>query len=98
MNWAAHARCSFRESFAPSWLMNLELEMGTMCRGRGQQTVHPTAPTVTVLMPVYNGARFVGEAIESILRQTWTDFEFLIINDGSTDRTQEIVASTRDRR
>ena len=38
-------------------------------------------PKVTVLMPVYNAEKYVGEAIESILNQTFRDFEFLIIND-----------------
>ena len=42
-------------------------------------------PTVSVVMPAYNHEKFVGEAIESVLGQTYTDFEFIIINDGSTD-------------
>ena len=42
-------------------------------------------------MPVYNAERYVGEAIDSILRQTFADFEFLIINDGSTDGSAEIL-------
>jgi len=42
-------------------------------------------------MAVYNGERYVGEAIESVLRQTHRDFEFVIVNDCSTDRTGEIV-------
>lgn len=46
---------------------------------------------ITVLMPVYNGERFVREAIDSILAQTYPYFEFLIINDGSTDSTPEIL-------
>jgi glycosyltransferase involved in cell wall biosynthesis len=46
---------------------------------------------VTVLMSVYNGEKFLREAIESILKQTFTDFEFLIINDGSTDSSVEII-------
>lgn len=50
---------------------------------------------VSVIMAVYNGERFLAEAIESILRQTFTDFEFLIMNDGSTDRTQEILEKYR---
>jgi glycosyltransferase involved in cell wall biosynthesis len=41
-------------------------------------------PLVTVLMSVYNGEKYLAEAIESILSQTFMDFEFLIINDGST--------------
>jgi glycosyltransferase involved in cell wall biosynthesis len=55
-------------------------------------------PKVTVLMAVYNGERFLREAIESILGQTFQDFEFLIINDGSTDDTREIVLSYDDKR
>jgi hypothetical protein len=57
-----------------------------------------TAPAVTVLMPVYNGARFLAEAINSVLRQTFGDFELLAINDGSTDKTAEILASYHDPR
>jgi glycosyltransferase involved in cell wall biosynthesis len=53
---------------------------------------------VTVLMPVHNGEKDLREAIESILRQTHRAFEFLIINDGSTDRSVEIIQSYRDPR
>ena len=45
------------------------------------------APLISVCMPVYNAKRYLGEAIESILGQTFRDFEFLIIDDGSTDRS-----------
>lgn len=55
-------------------------------------------PQVSVLMPVYNGEPFLGQAIESILQQTFADFEFIIINDGSTDRSAEIVQSYADSR
>jgi glycosyltransferase involved in cell wall biosynthesis len=48
-------------------------------------------PAISVLMPVYNAERYVAEAVESILKQTFTDFEFLIINDGSTDRSRQIL-------
>lgn len=48
-------------------------------------------PKVTILMPVYNGEKYLVEAIESILNQTYKDFEFLIINDGSTDNTESII-------
>ncbi len=54
------------------------------------------APKVSVLMPVYNVEKYVAEAIESILTQTFTDFEFIIINDGSTDRSEEIILSFND--
>jgi len=55
-------------------------------------------PKVTVLMSVYNGARFLREAVDSILAQTMPDFEFLIIDDGSTDETLSILASYHDPR
>lgn len=48
-------------------------------------------PRVSVVMPVYNCARYVSEAIDSILGQTFTDFEFIIIDDGSTDGTRALV-------
>lgn len=46
---------------------------------------------VSVVMPVYNGARYLKEAVESILTQTLADLEFIIINDGSTDKSLEIL-------
>lgn len=57
-----------------------------------------TDPKVTVLMSVYNGDRYLNEAIDSILAQTFTDYEFLIIDDGSTDRTLDILRSYIDPR
>ncbi len=48
-------------------------------------------PLISVLLPVYNAERFISEAVESILGQTLEDFEFLIIDDGSTDGTLEIL-------
>lgn len=55
-------------------------------------------PDVTVLMAVYNGERHLRPAIESVLAQTHRNFEFLIVDDGSTDRTAEIVSSHGDSR
>lgn len=55
-------------------------------------------PAITVLMPAYNAARYIGEAITSVLQQTFTDFELLIVNDGSTDDTLEIITSFNDER
>lgn len=53
---------------------------------------------VTVLMPVYNGEKYLKEAIDSILNQTFTDFDCLIINDGSTDSTDSIISGYSDPR
>jgi len=53
---------------------------------------------VTVLMPVYNGEMYLREAITSVLRQSFGDFEFLIIEDGSTDSSLAIIESFRDPR
>jgi glycosyltransferase involved in cell wall biosynthesis len=55
-------------------------------------------PVVTVLMPVYNGEKYLREAIDSLLNQVFTGFEFLIINDGSKDKSVEIITSYDDKR
>jgi len=60
--------------------------------------VNSKTPLVTVLIPVYNGAKFLGEAIESILNQTLEDFELLIIDDGSTDNCVDIIRGYHDSR
>jgi glycosyltransferase involved in cell wall biosynthesis len=57
-----------------------------------------TSPRVTVLTSIYNGEKYLREALDSILNQTFKDFEFLIINDCSTDKTAEILESYRDPR
>ena len=48
-------------------------------------------PEVSVIMSVYNGDRFLAAAVESILTQTYDDFEFLILDDGSRDQSPEIL-------
>lgn len=55
-------------------------------------------PSISVVMPVYNAQDFLSEAIQSVLDQTFTDFECIIINDGSTDRSVEIIKSFKDQR
>ena len=50
---------------------------------------HP--PAISVILPVYNAEAYVREAVESILNQTFTDFECIIINDGSTDGSGVIL-------
>ncbi len=52
-----------------------------------------TRPSVSVLMPVYNGAEYVAKAIDSVLAQTLTDFELVVVDDGSTDDTARVLAS-----
>lgn len=56
------------------------------------------APLITVLMPVYNGEKFLRESISSVLAQSLADFEFLIVDDGSSDRTSKIIESYSDPR
>jgi glycosyltransferase involved in cell wall biosynthesis len=62
----------------------------------GEALTH--TPAITVLMPVYNAAAYVKEAIKSILHQTYNDFELLIINDGSTDQSVSVIESISDKR
>ena len=51
----------------------------------------PKNPLITVITPAHNVEAFVGETIESVLAQTATDFEMIIVDDGSRDRTVEVV-------
>jgi glycosyltransferase involved in cell wall biosynthesis len=55
-------------------------------------------PHLSVAMITYNHERFVGEAVESILEQTYRDFELIIVDDGSTDATGEVIRTFRDPR
>ena len=55
-------------------------------------------PEITILMPVRNGEKYIKESIDSILKQTLTDFELLIMDDGSTDRTVERIERYTDER
>ncbi len=76
---------------------------------RGQNLARPpgaceskpmSAPRLSVILPVYNAGQFVGAAIDSILSQTMGDFLFYIVDDGSTDRSDDVIAAkaARDRR
>lgn len=56
-----------------------------------------TVPLISVAMPVYNGEKYLAEAIDSILAQTFTDFEFIIIDDGSTDNSLSVLQAYEKR-
>ena len=55
-------------------------------------------PAVSVVLPAYNCEKYIAKAIESVLHQTFTDFELIIINDGSSDETESIILSFIDPR
>ncbi len=57
-----------------------------------------TRPKVSVFIPTYNYGHFLGEAMQSVLDQTFQDWELIIVDDGSTDNTAEVVASFKDPR
>ncbi len=55
-------------------------------------------PLISVVIPAYNHEKFIGAAIESVLNQSVEDFELIIVNDGSTDRTAEVINGYDDKR
>lgn len=55
-------------------------------------------PVVSILLPVYNSSKYLRAAMDSLLHQTFKDFELLVINDGSTDNSEEIIHSYSDSR
>jgi len=61
-------------------------------------TVIRKTPTASIILPTYNRAELIGRAIKSILSQTYQDFEIIIVDDGSTDNTEEVVRSFDDKR
>jgi glycosyltransferase involved in cell wall biosynthesis len=56
------------------------------------------APRVTILMPAYNAGKYIAEAIRSVLTQDFSDFELLIVDDGSSDDTREVIGRFSDPR
>ncbi len=55
-------------------------------------------PKVSVIIPLFNHENYIGETVHSVLGQTFEDFELIIINDGSTDRSEEVVRGISDQR
>ena len=56
-------------------------------------TTSPSEALVSVIIPCYNHARFLGEAIESVRRQSYPHIEIIVVNDGSTDDTEQVITS-----
>ncbi|MCJ8166336.1 glycosyltransferase family 2 protein [Pontibacter sp. E15-1] len=55
-------------------------------------------PKVSVFIPVYNGGKFIAKTLEAVLQQTFQDFEIIVVNDGSTDNTLDVLATFDDDR
>lgn len=60
-------------------------------------TAVKTKPKVSVIIPTYNNAQYVTQAVESALNQTYTDYEIIVVDDGSTDNTRDLLDDYRDR-
>lgn len=67
-------------------------------RIKSYQKVIFIKPIVSIIMPTYNSAKYLERCLNSIQKQTFTDFEIIIVDRGSTDRTQEIIKSINDKR
>lgn len=59
--------------------------------------IHKDQPSVSVVIPTYNSAAFLGQAVASVCNQTYSDFELIVVDDGSTDDTQRVLEPYRER-
>ncbi|MBN2136631.1 MAG: glycosyltransferase [Sedimentisphaerales bacterium] len=98
VRWPAGATAWRRED-AVLWLAaNVDIQFDKLFKLIGQGKAGQSRPLVSVEMTAYNSERHIGQAIDSVLAQTYRNFELLIVDDGSTDGTAEIVASYSDER
>lgn len=72
--------------------------MSGLVPGKEMNLKTTISPLISVLLPVYNGAAYLEDAIQSILSQTYDNFELIIINDGSTDETVAVIQKFNDPR
>jgi glycosyltransferase involved in cell wall biosynthesis len=56
------------------------------------------APRISVITAVYNGSKYLAQTIDSVLAQSFRDFEYILVDDGSTDSSREIIAGYKDPR
>src|SRR5262249_39077114 len=76
----------------------LQKSSGGARRIRPPLQISMNEPLVSVVLPVYNCAQYASEAVQSILAQSFSNFEFIIIDDGSTDHTADVLRGFRDPR
>lgn len=90
LNWYQYKFLDFKSKFSDHGKVDLQQV----------KYLNETRGLVSIILPVYNGEDMIEEAVESILRQTYTHYELIIINDGSTDNTANILSklSTKDNR
>jgi len=74
------------------------VDNGACCREVKQGGEFGVKPLISVVLPVYNGSAYLREAVGSILEQTYRDFELIIINDGSSDDSSQIISTFGDQR